>query len=421
MNEIAGIAYTTARFDKEGRCIEQPALPDNAREVIVVSHGWNNDAGEAEQLYRALFTNFAALHPGGTDGFAIVGVIWPSKKFDFTPEEAQQQGQGVAAAAAAGGSAQLEQASIAHSLAEFEQVFKDEGKEEELAQLRALAADIGKPDAQARFVETLKKIVGNPGTSDLDGSSFFFEQDDSRAVFTNATQASSDVGDQAFDGGMSGAGIGDLFRGIGDAVGSLLNITTYYEMKKRAGTVGAQGLAPLINAFGARASVRHIHLIGHSFGARLVTAAAMASGTPKLYSMSLLQGAFSHNGFSDAGYFRKVVHDKRLAGPIIITHTANDKAVGKAYAIASRISRDSAQGVGDENDKYGGLGRNGAVNMRADQVSATTKRMLDAEVPYALAKQVIHNLESSPFISDHGAVTGREVAWAISQAISSGG
>jgi hypothetical protein len=419
MNEIAGIAYTTAEFDKDGTCIRQPALPDAAREVIIVSHGWNNDRGEAEGLYRALFTNFAAVHQGGTDKYAIVGVIWPSKKFDFSPEQLQQGGQ-VAAAAAGGTSADIERAEVERSLQEFERVFVDSGKEVQLARLRELAPHIATPAAQTEFVETLRQIVADAGaTSDVDGSDFFFGQPDSRAVFVNAKQASAEVGDGGAQGALAGAGLGDMFSGIGNAVSSLLNVSTYYEMKKRAGTVGTRGLAPLVDQFGARGMVEHIHLVGHSFGARLVTAAAMASTTPKLYSLSLLQAAFSHNGFSDIGYFRKVVRDKRLAGPIIVTHTENDQAVGKAYAIASRISRDAAEGLGDRNDRYGGLGRNGAVNMRPDDVSKTMKKMLDVGEPYALQKQVIHNLESSPYIADHGGVTGRQVAWAISQAIAS--
>ena len=52
--------------------------------------------------------------------------------------------------------------------------------------------------------------------------------------------------------------------------------------------------------------------------------------------MTLLQGAFSHNGFaskfdgSNDGGFRQVVAQKKVRGPILITHTRNDKAVGIA-------------------------------------------------------------------------------------------
>ena len=83
--------------------------------------------------------------------------------------------------------------------------------------------------------------------------------------------------------------------------------------------------------------------------------------------MSLLQGAFSHHGFArdfepgKNGFFRQVIDNKTVRGPVVITKTANDKAVGFAYAVASRISNDAAAGVGDAGDKFGGIGRNGAV------------------------------------------------------------
>src|SRR5262245_32301272 len=104
-------------------------------------------------------------------------------------------------------------------------------------------------------------------------------------------------------------------------------------MKERAGTVGAKGVAKLLDEFGK--SVERIHLIGHSFGGRVVTAAAKASSTNRLKSMTLLQAAFSHNGFEPAiGFFRDVVANSRIAGPIVITHTFNDSAVGIAYPAA---------------------------------------------------------------------------------------
>jgi hypothetical protein len=57
----------------------------------------------------------------------------------------------------------------------------------------------------------------------------------------------------------------------------------------------------------------------------------------------LLQGAFSHNGFTENfidqtdGFFHKVISQNKIDGPIIATHTVNDHAVGIAYPLASRI------------------------------------------------------------------------------------
>ncbi len=63
-----------------------------------------------------------------------------------------------------------------------------------------------------------------------------------------------------------------------------------------------------------------------------------------------------------------MVDQQRVKGPILVTHTKNDKAVGVAYPLASRISGDKTAAFGDENDKFGGLGRNGAQQMQTGEV-----------------------------------------------------
>src|SRR6202011_3615170 len=80
-----------------------------------------------------------------------------------------------------------------------------------------------------------------------------------------------------------GAAIGGFLESFKTAALNILNYMTYYEMKTRAGTVGKNGIAPLIDKFTAK--VDRIHLIGHSFGGRLVTAAAKGSTTRKLVSL----------------------------------------------------------------------------------------------------------------------------------------
>jgi|SRR4029077_11554149 hypothetical protein len=65
---------------------------------------------------------------------------------------------------------------------------------------------------------------------------------------------------------------------------------------------------------------KSVHLIGHSFGGRVVTSAASGSTTDRVKTMSLLQTAFSHNGFSRSmnGFFRDVVDKQRVKGPILV-------------------------------------------------------------------------------------------------------
>src|SRR4029077_13030970 len=85
MNNIAGIPYTAAHFDKDGAALDKQevTLPEGTTDVIVASHGWNNTEEQAEQLYIPLFTNLAAVASDQLHEkkIAIVGIIWPSKKF----------------------------------------------------------------------------------------------------------------------------------------------------------------------------------------------------------------------------------------------------------------------------------------------------------------------------------------------------
>ncbi len=188
--------------------------------------------------------------------------------------------------------------------------------------------------------------------------------------------------------------------------------------------MGSKGVAKLLDHLGQ--SVERIHLIGHSFGGRVVTAAAKNSSTNRLRSMSLLQAAFSHNGFqARKGFFRDVVEKKRIAGPIIVTHTFNDSAVGIAYPAASLLggqtasaagTADLAAAVGGPKNPFGGLGSNGALHL--DSSIATFSDLLPETQPYAFQPGKVYNLKADPFISEHGDVAGRQVTHAFDAASS---
>ena len=88
--------YFPIKFDKNAKVIvpgekalrtflKDPA--SKASDLIVISHGWNNDMAEAENLYSELLNNMAALlqegKPPSLAGrrFAVIGVLLPSNKF----------------------------------------------------------------------------------------------------------------------------------------------------------------------------------------------------------------------------------------------------------------------------------------------------------------------------------------------------
>src|SRR5215203_3708229 len=97
MEAIAGLPYFPLEMTKDGAvfnaaqkvAIETAVSAAGAgklTDLFVISHGWNNNTAEARELYNKLFSNIAALLPSHSPlnnrKFAIVGVLWPSKKFE---------------------------------------------------------------------------------------------------------------------------------------------------------------------------------------------------------------------------------------------------------------------------------------------------------------------------------------------------
>jgi hypothetical protein len=438
MTEIAGIPYLRASFDKDGKPQNEVTLPPGSTDLFVVSHGWNNTQEAAESLYEALFKNMAAVAPELLGRkLAILGVIWPSKKFTELVEAAAAQGSAAGMDAPA-----VADQTLVQKLDKLQELFGPESaasiqKAKEL--ITKLETD---PVARDQFVSHLVSLVNPSAAHKEDASDKLFSMAGSKmleklqvptpiapaggAEAGGATALSANAPSPAAAGGA--AGLGDLFSGIKAGAIRLLNYLTYYEMKARAGSVG-KGVGQLLDKLPS--SVQRIYLIGHSFGGRVVSAAAMASTTPKIKGLVLLQAAFSHNAFSanfddtdpaHPGFFREVVNQSRVNGPILVTYTPNDTAVGILYPLASRLSGTVASAFGDKDDKFGGIGRNGAQRMRKNEISTATKRLLRVGGDYHFEVGKFHNLEGSEFIKDpkggdaHGFVTGKEIAWAISRA-----
>jgi len=225
------------------------------------------------------------------------------------------------------------------------------------------------------------------------------------------------------DSGGHALGLGGILGGITSAASRLANLFTYYTMKDRAGIVGRTGvLQTILHVQGAAPALR-VHLIGHSFGGRLVTAAANALTTPKaIATLVLLEAAYSHNGLGQNwdgdghdGAFRPVMSRPEIAGNTLITHSVHDTAVGIAYPLASRLMNQVASALGDANDKFGGMGRNGAQH--------TPEALDDFLLPVGQvytplpAGKTVRNLNGDgpapkPTITSHGDVAKPEILWA---------
>jgi len=153
----------------------------------------------------------------------------------------------------------------------------------------------------------------------------------------------------------------------------------------------------------------------------VTAAAAGAEGQPVLtvQTLTLLQAPFSHYGFSDnydgkqACCFRRVLANHAVRGPILISHSVGDSAVGTMYPLASMLACQVGQGLGGANDKYGGMGRNGAQTTP----EAVRGPLLAVGASYAFQGGRVYNLNADAIIQDHSDISHPEVAYALLQAI----
>lgn len=463
MADIAGFPYYRAEFNKKATPVDpaqvkavldavEPAA--GLTDLLVVSHGWNNDMADAQNLYEALFQRFRdALHIGLVPGvanrkFAVVGVFWPSKK--FAEEELIPGGAAsISPAAGVAGKPALPATALTKQLDGLKGVFDHPQADQLLEQAKALVANLeSSPAAQAQFADLIRQLPSRTAATSEDASDQFFTRkgdDLLKRMEAPMAAATPPAPGRPGGGGAAGgpgmgrpgtpvaappgaaargqaAGIGDWFSGIKAGAANLLNFTTYYQMKERAGTIGAGPVNDLLAKVRAKNSALRIHLIGHSFGGRLVTAAAAGPQKFAPSTMTLLQAAFSHNGFSPdydgsgtKGVFRVVVDDARVNGPILISHSDKDQAVGLAYPLASRISGEQASALGDATDKYGGIGRNGAVKTDRDAVKGV---LLKAGAPgYRFERGKLYNLNADACISNHSDICRDEVAFAVLTAV----
>ncbi|HYY81725.1 MAG TPA: hypothetical protein VFD04_21465 [Actinomycetes bacterium] len=433
------LPYRTVQFTSTGAVFdagEAAALLDMAAapgttDLLVLCHGWNNTMDEAKATYDSLLRLLRqALAAGqvsnlGDRSFAVFGVLWPSKKW---------ADKDLIAGHAAGVEPAVSDAVLLGQLEELKQALDDPAADaavERAKQLVPLLED--RQTARQEFAEALLSTVPRTAADEEDATSdlFALPGDEvmrrlSKPVLPAAGPSAAGQGGATSVGDPTGHAAGffkDLLSsGPKGAALKLMNFLTYYQMKERAGTVGAGGVYDLLRQVRDRRPDIALHMVGHSFGARLATAAtAGPPGKPPVQadSLTLLQAAFSHYGFAQRwddvhdGFFRAVVANHLVAGPVLITYTKNDLAVGYAYPLASLLRNQVAAGLGDKNDRFGGLGRNGAQKTP----EAGDGLLLGVGQAYDFSAGRLYNLNADAVITSHGDIAKEQVTYALLTAI----
>jgi len=198
---------------------------------------------------------------------------------------------------------------------------------------------------------------------------------------------------------------------------SPLRTLSFWKMKDRARQFSEGGVFGLLNGLLRSAGGRDVrfHLMGHSFGCIVVSAALAGPGgegelVRPVNSLALVQGALSLWSYCEeiplapgkAGYFRAVM-DGRVKGPIVTTRSPYDTAVGRWYPLAARTAGQVAFAAPGQLPKYGGVGAFGAQGPGLELVD---QLMLAADEPYGFEAGKVYNLECSGVIREGGGFSG---------------
>ena len=409
MTTINGLPYYEVVFTADGNpdpttgadALRAAVSAGGITDLFVLSHGWNNGVDSARNLYQGMFRLLADQLGDRRTRCAAVGVMWPSLLFpDDDPATAPPVPSTGAQLAAALAPAFPDQH---QHLAAIGQLLDEQPQQ---------------PDKLTEFHSLATQLVTTPGQSAEDEGEAALLTADPNTVLTHAAAMAPAADDDA-------QGIGNPFTALWSGAREVLRTMSYYEMKNRAGVVGTNGLGPLLASL---TGVR-IHLIGHSFGARLVSYAlsglpgtATGAASP-VKSLTLIQGAFSHFTFASTLPFDGsrggglAGLGRRVDGPLVATFTSADRAVGWWYPTASMLARQDSQADDDVLYRWGAMGHDGYQQNPA----AVTMPLAEAGKPYSFAPGTFYALDAndviktmqSSFSGAHSDIQHPQVLWAV--------
>ena len=449
---LNGLPFWALEFTKEGstdavavqRLFSELKL-QGITDLFVFSHGWNNDHSVANSLYRRFFAEIATLLsddtvqkkiPGAKVG--VVGVLWPSILWpDDAPSEGPQpelphpSAGGVVGLGVAKATVPVKTAAPHEINTELKKTYEDPRQQTLIDELTAMLDE--QPEDEGAINEFRSKLAQLLASEPADGRDKQ-QPDDGESGIVDLNDAKwrqllNEVGGNAEQRGAAKGGtvgLGNNFKKLWNGAKDVLRIGTYWQMKKRAGVVGRDGLGVVIGRLGQEAPNVRVHLLGHSFGARVVSFSlaglpeTMTGAKSPVKSLFLLQGAFSHYAFAD-----ELPHDvtrsgalkgmaARVDGPLLTTQSLRDYAVGLSYPAASLANNEDAAAFNAPSKRWGAMGHDGA-----QAVKSTTSPLSKPGVQYPLRKGEWLNLDGNEVIihgslpsGAHSDIVHPHTAWA---------
>jgi hypothetical protein len=353
--------------------------------IFIAAHGWLNQKDNAQLSYdlmRDLLYGVVVdqkLYPKDYEPLRI-GVYWPSMKLPDAQKELSS-GSKEGAEKALGG---VNEDGRAAAPGRSEKFRADVSKLQELVKRNAVkgAADFKKDLEQAHEIFRAHAPAG------------------AVAPFDPAELPDLDV----------------------DTIDRAAQLYTYWQMKQRAGIEGEKGVNALVARLQNEFPKATVHLIGHSFGTKVVLS-ALAKDLPRpVDTVVLLQGAVSYQAFADKveglqqdteGGYKKTL--AQVNGPVVATFSSKDHAVGVDYPIASHLARQlgevdgKAAAPGAPRKCYGGLGGVGVAGKAPVAMGKKGAR-------YGFDKG-LYSIDGSDHIPGHTEIYNDDVAWLIWAAV----
>lgn len=406
--------YYIVPFDKNGQCeapLTREHLLDNLAghsDIFFFSHGWNNDWEVASARYAGFIDGYirqrSSLGLKVPDNYnpVLVGIFWPSQALAWFDNETGPRFAG----SVEDGREQVVE--IAHSLP--------------AAQREAFLTLAQTPRLTPQQAAELAQLLADALKDQHDDEGLQRSPPSAQDLLVSAIVAAEPEPDYDQFGAVRNvpqtpptpAGVIDALKSLDPR--QLIKPFTVWQMKDRAGKVGGAGVSLLLADILNRNATARVHLLGHSYGCKVVMAATagLPDGVRKIYSALLLQPAISQYAFAaqipdsaqQGGYRRNLA---RIIRPVVATFSSHDSALSQAFHLALRRDQDLGEqpSPAGSPSKYGALGGFGPQPAQTPPIAI--KDPLD---PYDFGPgERILGIQGSRTISGHGDISNPSTWW----------
>ena len=423
------LPYYLVPFDKHGNSRSDPLInallndleTNRYSHVIIFSHGWNNTWDVANARYDDFIQGVAKLRrdfnlppSGGGNQFKplLVGIFWPSTALAFGSDEV---GPNVELQALGGNPAALGESVLIDDIASALSS-ADASRFYALAVRDRLSMD--------EASELANLLVGQIAYDDEESIAI---QDAAPLLPDELLQIWGDVQVAERDVTWGGVELPQIkAQGLPSFLDPrwLIRILSVHRMKRRAGLVGEKGGALLLQQI-SKATEARLHLIGHSYGAKLLLSAVANMPKPTanagfIHSLLLLHGALSNLSFAEQvpgsaqpGRYHGVLD--RVIQPVLTTYSSRDFSLHRIYHWTFRRKGDLgdiAKFADPSCDRYAALGGYGPRHSQERNIALPA---YPAPIPPLNDKVRLFGLDGSANISGHGDVSNYATWWLLYQ------